>query len=320
MAENPLVSIIICTHNRAKLLKETVASVLAQRYSPAECIVIDDGSADNTSEVVKEFGNDVRYFRHQNKGMEATLNAACKELARGEYIAINDDDDLMRPERISILHEALCRFPQAVLAVGDAEMIDAGGNPTGIINSHKINFESRGPVLIADSYKALLWPLISPATCSTLFRRADGERAGWYDEKFTRCSDTDFFGRLALMGPIVYVPQVVSYYRRGHVSKWGNGNANNIICEYNNYRLFKKHLTLANIPREMEKRLRTRMLHTMKRLALLVSQTEGRPGVLRDNRLQGGQEVLDFKKRLEYKWYINFKLPLRNAVRRAFCL
>ncbi|MDA8388251.1 MAG: glycosyltransferase, partial [Nitrospiraceae bacterium] len=239
---NPLVSIITCTYNRAGMLAEAVSSILAQKYDPVERIVVDDGSTDDTGDVMAAYGDDIRYYHQEHKGMEAALNVACRRLARGEYIAINDDDDLMLPDRIPRLYEALRRFPRAVLAVGDAELIDAWGNRTGERISFAIKVKREQPVLIENGYEAILWPLISPATCATLFRRADGERVGWFDEDFRRGSDTDFFGRLARLGPIVYVPGVVAYCRRGHPSKWDGHTANSLLCEISNLMLFEKHL------------------------------------------------------------------------------
>ncbi|MDA8156617.1 MAG: glycosyltransferase [Actinomycetota bacterium] len=318
MAKNPLVSIIICTHNRAKLLRDAVAGSIAQRYSPAEIVVIDDGSADNTSEVAAEFGNHVTYFRREKKSMESAINLACKELANGEFIAINDDDDLMHPDRITILYDALSRYPQAVLAIGEAEMLDAEGNRTGFRTTLSMNGIKSGPVLIENGYKAILWPRISPTTCATLFRKRDGERAGWYDERFTRCGDTDFFGRLALLGPVVYVPRTVAYYRKGHQSKWSNNDINNMVCEYNNILLFEKHLGLANGNREMKKRLQERMLHSMKRLAFLEQKTGGMPEDIRRDRLITAISVLNASGRIAYQIYKGLKLPVRSILKKAF--
>lgn len=313
--DNPLVSIITCTYNRAEMLKETIHSILAQEYSPVEHIVVDDGSTDDTEKAVAAYGKSIHYYSHENKGLMATLNIACRQLAQGEYIAINDDDDLMLPDRITRLYEALCRFPQAVLAVGDAEMIDAEGARSG----RRITFDIKGkkdkPILIENGYKALLWPLISPATCATLFRRSDGERIGWFDEGFPRNFDTDFFARLAQLGPIVYVPRTVAYYRRGHASRWSDNIGNNLLCEYGNFMLFEKHLKSGHADREMVKRLQTRMLHALKTLVLLTHRAEDIPAGIKDDYARKGLPLLDIKKRLAYKWYSEIRFPLMNAIK-----
>ncbi|MDA8174634.1 MAG: glycosyltransferase [Nitrospiraceae bacterium] len=317
-AEKPLVSVVICTYNRAGMLKDALTSVMAQRYKPAETVVIDDNSTDNTSAVISEFADKIRYLRLEKRGMESNINYACKKIARGRFIAINDDDDLMHPDRITMLYDALRRYPQAVLAVGEAEMLDAEGNKTGFRTTLSADGIKSGPFLLENGYKAILWPLISPTTCATLFRRSDGERAGWYDERFTRCGDTDFFGRLALLGPVVYVPKVVAYYRKGHQSKWSNNDINNMVCEYNNIILFEKHLGLANGNREMKKRLQERMLHSMKRLAFLERKTGGMPDDIRRDRLITGRSLLNARGRIAYQLYAGVKLPVRSILKKAF--
>ncbi len=314
---NPLVSIIVCTHNRAGMIRETISSIAAQQYDPVEIIVVDDGSTDNTREVMAAYKNKIRYHRQQNKGFSGALNTACKTLVRGEYIAINDDDDLMLPDRISCLYKALRRFPQAVLAVGDAEMMDAEGNRTGKRINADIQPEQDKPVLMEDGYEAIFRPLIRPTTCATLFRRADGERAGWFDERFRRSTDTDFFGRLALLGPIVYVPRVVACYRRGHASMWNDNISNNLLCEYNNLMLYEKHLkSLQGGREEIAERLRKRMLQTLKRIAFLARYSGGKP--ITDHGcadMKRGLSLLDAKKRLAYEWYVRVRLPLKSAIK-----
>ncbi len=103
--ENPLVSIIIPTYNRAHLIGETLDSVLAQTYQNWECIVVDDGSTDNTDEVMgKYIAEDARFqYHHRPKDRLPGGNAARNygfELSRGEYIQWFDSDDIMLPKKL----------------------------------------------------------------------------------------------------------------------------------------------------------------------------------------------------------------------------
>ncbi len=313
---NPLVSIVICTYNRAALLKDTMTGVLGQHYKNVEILIVDDGSTDNTREVIAHFGDRVRYYRQDHKGLAAARNIACKQLARGEYIAFQDDDDIMLPDRITCLYETLCRYPQAVLAVGEWEIMDAAGNLTGKRITLESKLKDTGTLLIEDGYKAILWPLISPSPCSSLVRKADGDRIGWMDERFSRSSDTDFFARFAQMGPIAYVPRVLAYVRRGHVQMWENNILNNLLCEYNNILLFGKHLaSLDNDQKEIKKRLQNRMLNTLKRIVYLSSQCEEKPDIIERDYITKGLSMLGNKEQLVYKWYAAVMLPLRNAIK-----
>jgi len=92
--KNPTVSVIIPTYNRAHTIGRAIKSVLNQTYQDFEIIVVDDGSTDNTEEVVKSFRDKrIRYIQHKkNKGAAAARNTGIKS-AKGKYIAFQDSDD-----------------------------------------------------------------------------------------------------------------------------------------------------------------------------------------------------------------------------------
>lgn len=96
----PLVSVVISTRDRASLISETIRSVLAQTMRDFELIIIDDGSEDDTGEIVKGFGDSrIRYFYQEPAGISAARNYAL-DVSRGHYTAVMDDDDLMPPRRL----------------------------------------------------------------------------------------------------------------------------------------------------------------------------------------------------------------------------
>ena len=95
-----LVSVVIITHNRSKLLSDAIRSVLNQSYESFELIIVDDGSDDNTEEIVRTFTDKrIRYIKKESSGIPKSRNMGTK-LSKGEYIVIMDDDDLMMPNRI----------------------------------------------------------------------------------------------------------------------------------------------------------------------------------------------------------------------------
>lgn len=261
--DKPLISIVICCHNRLAYLPQTLESVFAQTYEPVEIVVLDDGSTDGTAEFMRQFGDTVRYQWQRQHGSAAARNAACR-IAKGEYIAFLDDDDLMVPDRISLLFDALRTHPSAVFATAGHELMDEKGNPTGQRYLPAPPEEEGASLLVKDAYKAVIWPLIPAMPITTLFRRADGERIGWFDANFRYASsDKDFYARLARLGPMVYVRKVVGYVRRGHSSIWSNERA-----IFSRLQLLNKHISLLNDDEhELHKRLRWRIVQVLRKIA-----------------------------------------------------
>jgi glycosyltransferase involved in cell wall biosynthesis len=101
----PLVSIIIPTFNRAGIISKAIKSVLNQTYKNWELIIIDDGSVDNTKEVVKSYSskykNKIKYYYKKNGGVCSARNFGIQK-ANGEYISLLDSDDEYKPRRIEI--------------------------------------------------------------------------------------------------------------------------------------------------------------------------------------------------------------------------
>ena len=94
------VSVVIITRNRSKLLSDAIRSVLNQSYENFELLIVDDGSEDETEEVVKQFADlRIRYLKKEASGIPKSRNIGV-QMAKGEYIVIMDDDDLMMPNRI----------------------------------------------------------------------------------------------------------------------------------------------------------------------------------------------------------------------------
>jgi glycosyltransferase involved in cell wall biosynthesis len=100
MKNLPLVSVVIPAYNYAKYLAKTLDSVFAQTYRPIEVIVVDDGSTDNTAEIVRAYP-EVRYFYQSNQGVSVARNVGITA-AQGEYIAFLDADDRWKPDKLSI--------------------------------------------------------------------------------------------------------------------------------------------------------------------------------------------------------------------------
>ncbi len=319
--ENPLVSIITCTYNRAEMLKQTMASIFAQTYRPVEIIIIDDGSTDNTVEVINDYRDRAFCYSQANKGVAAARKAGCK-MAKGEYIVFQDDDDLMPPAKITCLYEALQQHPQAVFVVGDLAFMNAEGKlVTGseLEFKAKINTKHGEPLLIEDGYKAVLWELLTVVCHNTLFRKSDGERIGWFDETLLRYEDSDFFARLGWLGPIVYVPQTVSFFRTGHDHMQSENDINMFLWAHYRFLLLEKHLKfLKDQPdahKEMIKRLQNKMLATLNRLTYIANRCERFSETINADYVAKGLPLLGMKEHLAYRWYAYVRLPVRDLLK-----
>ena len=313
-SDRPLVSIVLCCHNRRDYLRTTLQSVLAQDYSPIELIVMDDGSTDDSEQVVREIAPEARYYYQESQGIaKARSNASAK--AKGTFIAYQDDDDLMPPGRISTLMRLLEDHPEAVLATGDYELIDAQSNRVG----HRwlpLEGAGEGQVeLIKDGQMAILWPKVPAVPHTTLFRRADGDRVGWFDHEFRyACSDADFLARLGQLGAVVYVREIVSLYRRGHAQIW----ADDVRSSISRVQLWTKHLDLiGDLRPELRDQVRSRLLPVMIRLDLNARRGKVEPHYQWPQWRSAGLARLDFRSRVKYRWRTLAINPLKILLNRG---
>lgn len=312
---DPLVSIVLCCHNRRNYLEQTLASVFAQRHPAVEIIVMDDGSTDGTPELMERYASRLRYYRQEPQGI-AVARTHASRLAHGEYIAYQDDDDLMPPDRIVSLLGALRRFPEAAFATGDFALIDASGKLTGRRWMPAAMEVREPPVLLPDGQRAVLWPEVPAVPHTTLFRRELGERVGWFDPEFRyACSDADFLARLGELGPVTYVREVVSYYRRGHSALW----ADDLRTSCSRVQLWEKHLQrTAGTKPDLHARLRERLLAVVVRLEQYRQSSNGAAegGEFDlDNYIARALDELSAAQRLDFRFQTRIKFPLRRLVK-----
>lgn len=117
MGERPQFSVIVPTFNRAELLKQTLDSVLAQRFKKFEVIVVDDGSTDGTYEYLKNLGGGVKFLTQPNRGPSAARNLGARQ-ARGTYLAFLDSDDLWFPWTLDVYARVLRKIGGAAFMAG----------------------------------------------------------------------------------------------------------------------------------------------------------------------------------------------------------
>ncbi len=215
----PRVSVIVPTYNRAKYLAEAVESVLVQDYVDYEILIIDDGSTDDTQEVVRRFpGELVRYHHQRNAGPSAARNTGLG-LARGELVAFLDSDDRWLPDKLGPQVALFDEFPELVLTAANIQHFDESGlldrfhtNPDQW--EHLPGEEVRPDVFyISEPRDPMLGENWVPGG-SVVARREVILEVGGFDKDLWCGEDYDLWLRLSARGPFVLERRVVYLYRQ----------------------------------------------------------------------------------------------------------
>ncbi|OGZ00128.1 MAG: hypothetical protein A2945_00350 [Candidatus Liptonbacteria bacterium RIFCSPLOWO2_01_FULL_52_25] len=200
------------TWNRPQFLGQAIESIRAQTFGDWELIIADDGSTDNTREIVAEWmkkDSRIKYVNPGHLGRIAKISNIGLREAKGEYIAILDDDDWWAdPEKLKKQVGFLDKNRDHVGCGGGYFVIDKEGNTTAKILKPEKDADIRKVMLFAN-------PM---ANSSTLFRHSVAEKLGYYDETMLQFADWDFWLKMGLEGKIYNFPEYFLSYRM-----WGGG-------------------------------------------------------------------------------------------------
>lgn len=205
---SPLVSVIIPTYNRCSLAKEAIDSVLAQTFRPFELIVVDDGSTDDTPEMLKSYGKALQIIRQSNLGVGAARNRGIA-LSTGRYIALLDSDDLWLPQKLGIQVDFFQSRSDRLICQTDEVWIRNGIR----VNPGKRHQKPSG--MIFEPSLALC--LVSPS--AVMMDRILFERVGLFNETFPACEDYDLWLRIGCRYPIHLIPDKLVIKRGGHADQ-----------------------------------------------------------------------------------------------------
>ncbi|MBI5100505.1 MAG: glycosyltransferase [Nitrospirae bacterium] len=205
----PLVSIIVRTKDRPKLLKKALKSIAAQTYRPLEVVLVNDGGCDlDTKEIMHTLGDiALNYVRlEKNMGRAYAGNAGARN-SRGSYIGFLDDDDTFYPDHIETLTRTLEEWDFQV-AYSDAHIsaVDPGAEDTELAETQKRVFSSKDfsfSELVTDNYI----PLMTIVFSSKTFKETGG-----FDESFDLYEDWDLLIRIAARSPFCHIKKTTAHY------------------------------------------------------------------------------------------------------------
>lgn len=214
MTDRPLISVVIPTYNRCEPTIAAIRSVLDQTYRPLELIVVDDGSSDGSGETIGEYiqkqvdsGERIMFIKQDNRGAGAARNAGIFA-ASGDYIAFLDSDDLWLPEKLEKQIASLARFRNARACFTDSYYSRSPEENISTFHLFGRRYESSSDI-DRNATRS-----ISEAFCgfflSTLLVSTEVARQiGGFNAAVSYCEDRDFYFRLSLITPLVYVNELL---------------------------------------------------------------------------------------------------------------
>ena len=207
--DNPLVSIVVPAYNAASFIGQTLKSIIEQTYKNIEVIVVNDGSKDNTADLVRSFAqadSRITLVEQQNLGVSAARNLGIEKL-KGEFIALIDADDIYYPQAIEKLTNTILQADDSVGVVyGWSAHIDESENLTGSFNCS--TFEG-------DVYKDLIQSQFVGNASAFLARRSCIDKTGYFDRQILPgCADWDFLLKLGERYQFKVVPEFLIGYRK----------------------------------------------------------------------------------------------------------
>jgi glycosyltransferase involved in cell wall biosynthesis len=211
-ARRPRVSVLLVVRDAARFVGEAVDSILAQTFGDFEFLVYDDGSTDDSCEVLERAaGRDLRVqlFREEARGLTAWLERGVGD-ACGELVARMDADDVAHPERFARQVAFLDRHPECLVVGSDALLVDPRRRPI-----RRLGVRTRHEEIEAELLRGRGDALLHP---SVMMRRADVVAVGNYRTRYRVSQCLDLFLRLAERGRLANLPEPLLEYRQ-HLCK-----------------------------------------------------------------------------------------------------
>lgn len=209
------VSVIVPTFNRCLLLKRALTSICEQTVKCYEIIVVDDGSTDNTAEMVRLFYPHIKYIYQSNQGVSAARNKGIEQ-AIGDWLAFLDSDDEWLPHKLAVQIKQLQAMPEYKVCHTEERWIRRGVR----VNQMKIHQKTGGWIFM----QCLRLCAMSPS--SVLIHRSVFNAVGDFDVTLMACEDYDLWLRITTQYPVLYIKEAQIIKYGGHLDQlsqkyWG---------------------------------------------------------------------------------------------------
>jgi glycosyltransferase involved in cell wall biosynthesis len=232
-SESPAISVVIATFNRANFLPETIDSILAQSFQDFELIVVDDGSTDNTRDVVERYGSRLHYLHQQNRGPSAARNLGV-EHAKAPWIAFQDSDDLSLPDHLESLYRYVQDFPGCGMVFANGSYI---GGPEHrretIIPAKQSRRLAEKGVRLSDLFAKSIVRVQAALISKKVY-----DAIGGHDESLRISMDLDLAFRILMNSTVAYLDKPLFAYRKHE----GNIGRNEELRLTENIRVIEKLL------------------------------------------------------------------------------
>jgi len=218
---NDLVSVIIPTYNRAEFIERALFSVFSQSYKNVEIIIVDDGSTDNTKDVLSKYSDSIKYIYQDNMGVSSARDKAVSH-AKGKYLAFIDSDDEWLPNKLENQLKEFNYADNIAIVACNATVIELDGSKI------PLNPKSKYKENISNFYHIFSYPYLGIP--NVIILKSVFNEAGGFNESLNTAEDIDLFIRISVKHNVRRVNEILTivHETKGSLSSNANGYDDNI--------------------------------------------------------------------------------------------